>query len=87
MKKLTVLALIDFLNHLLPYHHHITDLTYMRHEKLGSTPVDRKVVYDLYCQNDKGERFIVELQKARQNSLSIEASTTLPLPSRTSSSW
>ncbi|MEZ4633058.1 MAG: PD-(D/E)XK nuclease family transposase [Deinococcales bacterium] len=58
--------LIDFLKHLLPYHHHITDLTYMRHEKLGNTPVDRKVVYDLYCQNDKGERFIVELQKARQ---------------------
>ncbi|MEZ4631588.1 MAG: Rpn family recombination-promoting nuclease/putative transposase [Deinococcales bacterium] len=66
MKKLTKLLLIDFLNHLLPYHHQITDLTYMRHEKLGSTPVDRKVVYDLYCQNDKGERFIVELQKARQ---------------------
>ncbi|MEZ4629895.1 MAG: Rpn family recombination-promoting nuclease/putative transposase [Deinococcales bacterium] len=58
--------LIDFLNHLLPYHHQITDLTYMRHEKLGNTPVDRKVVYDLYCQNAQGERFIVELQKARQ---------------------
>ncbi|MEZ4629635.1 MAG: Rpn family recombination-promoting nuclease/putative transposase [Deinococcales bacterium] len=65
-EEVNKMLLIDFLNHLLPYHHHITDLTYMRHEKLGSTPVDRKVVYDLYCQNDKGERFIVELQKARQ---------------------
>ncbi len=28
--------------------------------------MDRKVIYDLYCENEKGEKFIVELQKARQ---------------------
>src|SRR5690606_22247281 len=27
---------------------------------------DRKAIFDLYCQDEKGQRFIVELQKAEQ---------------------
>ena len=27
----------------------------------------RRAVYDIYCENEKGEKFIVELQKAKQN--------------------
>jgi predicted transposase/invertase (TIGR01784 family) len=28
--------------------------------------IDRKVVFDIYCTNQRGEKFIVEMQKARQ---------------------
>jgi predicted transposase/invertase (TIGR01784 family) len=29
--------------------------------------MDRKAIFDLYCENEKGEKFIVELQKTKQN--------------------
>ncbi|WP_375447229.1 Rpn family recombination-promoting nuclease/putative transposase [uncultured Fibrella sp.] len=58
--------LMDFLNELLPDRGRITDLTFLKNEQLGVSPVDRKAVFDLYCQTDTGERFIVEIQKARQ---------------------
>jgi predicted transposase/invertase (TIGR01784 family) len=59
--------LIDFLNTLLPEQDKIVDLTFKNTEQLGLTDLDRKAVYDIYCENDKGEKFIVELQKAKQN--------------------
>ena len=58
--------LIDFLNSLLP-EITITDLTFKDKEKFGKSNEDRKAIYDIYCQNDKGESIIVELQKAKQN--------------------
>jgi predicted transposase/invertase (TIGR01784 family) len=42
-------------------------LTYLKTEQLGATEVDRKAIFDLYCENEKGEKFIVELQKTKQN--------------------
>jgi predicted transposase/invertase (TIGR01784 family) len=57
--------LIDFLNSLLP-ESNIVDLAFKDKEQLGQTDQDRKVIYDIYCENDKGEKFIVELQKAKQ---------------------
>lgn len=59
--------LIDFLNQVLPGKHKIKDLTYARTEQLGSTETDRKAIFDLYCIGENGERFIVEMQKAKQN--------------------
>ena len=59
--------LIDFLNTLLPKHHQIQTLSYKSTENLGSTLIDRKAIFDIYCQGVNGERFIVELQKAKQN--------------------
>jgi len=59
--------LIDFLNELLREHHvQISNLNYKRTEHLGNTQEDRKVIFDLYCENQEGEKFIVELQKAEQ---------------------
>jgi len=59
--------LIDFLNQLL-YEEQglITDLTYMKGEQLGSLDKDRRAIFDLYCENERGEKFIVEIQKAKQ---------------------
>ena len=58
--------LISFLNSLLEGKEVITDLTFKSTEKLGNTAPERKAVFDLYCENDKGEKFIVELQKTEQ---------------------
>ena len=59
--------LIDFLNQLLPQRHRIADLTYSKNEHLPANELDRKAIFDLYCQATSGERFIVEMQKAKQN--------------------
>ena len=59
--------LIDFLNALLPQANNIVDLTFKNTEQLGQTDADRKAIYDIYCENQDGEKFIVELQKAKQN--------------------
>jgi len=60
--------LLDFLNVLLEEEQgEITDLTYLKSEHLGTSELDRKAIFDLYCENDKGEKFIVELQKTKQN--------------------
>ena len=60
--------LIDFLNQVvLPSHHKIADLSYAKNEQLGNTEIDRKAIFDLYCVGTNGERFIVEMQKAKQN--------------------
>lgn len=57
----------DFLNELL-YEEQgiITELQYLKNEQLGNTGIDRKAIFDLYCTNEKGEKFIVELQKSKQ---------------------
>jgi predicted transposase/invertase (TIGR01784 family) len=59
--------LIDFLNELLAsQNQHIKELNYKKTNKLGVSGLDRNVVFDLYCENEKGEKFTVELQKAKQ---------------------
>ena len=60
--------LLDFLNELLrDQQGKIIDLTYFKTEQLGKTELDRKAIFDLYCENEKGEKFIVEMQKSKQN--------------------
>jgi predicted transposase/invertase (TIGR01784 family) len=60
--------LLDFLNELLKEEQgQITALTYLKTEQLGTSDIDRKAIFDLYCENEKGEKFIVELQKSKQN--------------------
>jgi len=60
--------LMDFLNELLKKENEkIVDLTYLSLEQLGRSIDARKAIFDIYCENQKGEKFIVELQKAPQN--------------------
>ncbi len=59
--------LLDFLNALLPLQTPIKELSFKNTEKLGQTEEHRKSIYDIYCENEAGEKFIVELQKAKQN--------------------
>ena len=59
--------LLDFLNELLINEQgRIKEITYLRSDRLGSSEEERKAIFDLYCENEKGEKFIVELQKTKQ---------------------
>ncbi len=59
--------LLDFLNELLKEQEgRIKEISYLPAEKLPISQGDRKAVFDLYCTNEKGEKFIVELQKTKQ---------------------
>ena len=59
--------LLDFLNALLPESGKIVDLTFKNSEHHGDTNKNWNLGYDIYCKNEKGEKIIVELQKAEQN--------------------
>ena len=59
--------LIDFLNQVLSEQEEIEDLTYLNTENLGKSEEDRKVIFDLYCINKQGDRFIIELQNVHQS--------------------
>ncbi len=41
-------------------------MTYLNTEKAGKTDRYRKAVFDLYCENENGEKFIIELQNVLQ---------------------
>ena len=59
--------LMDFLNELLKDQEGtITELSYLPNEKLPISLGDRKAIFDIYCTNENGEQFIVEMQKAEQ---------------------
>jgi predicted transposase/invertase (TIGR01784 family) len=57
--------LIDFLNQLLPSQHKIVELSFKNPEQLSAIKIERKAIFDIHCENDKGDRFIVEMQKAK----------------------
>ena len=58
--------LIDFLNPMLPPHHQIADLTFQNVEALPDASDERKAFFDIHCTAaPTGERFIVEMQKAK----------------------
>ena len=55
--------LIDFLNTFLPERHRVKTLEFRNTEQLGDIIVNRKAVYDIFCEAENGEQFIVEMQK------------------------
>ena len=44
----------------------IKSLTLLPAEQLGDTDEDRRAVFDVYCENEKGDKIIIEMQKADQ---------------------
>ena len=58
--------LISFLNALLQGREEIKEITYLNTEHLGTQEYDRRAVFDVYCTNEKGEYFLVEMQKGEQ---------------------
>ena len=58
--------LIDFLNAFLPEKHRVKTLTFCNTEQRGEAVYHRKAVYDIFCEGENGEHFIVEMQQAEQ---------------------
>ena len=42
-------------------------MTYLNPEQLGDSVNERRAIYDVYCTTEKGDHFIVEMQKAKQD--------------------
>lgn len=58
--------LISFLNALLHGREVVREVTYLNSEHLGTSELDRRAVFDVYCENEEGEKFLVEMQKGEQ---------------------
>lgn len=58
--------LISFLNALLFKEETVKDVTYLNAEHLDTQEYDRRAVFDVYCENEKGEKFLVEMQRGEQ---------------------
>ena len=60
--------LMDFLNELLREEEgELKSISFLKNERLGSLDADRKAIFDIYCESRSGEKFIVEMQKAKQD--------------------
>lgn len=58
--------LISFLNAMFHGEQNVQDVTYLNSEQLGDRADARRAIFDVYCENDKGEKFIVEMQNVYQ---------------------
>ena len=56
--------LINFLNSLFEGFQVIKDVKYLNSEHVGDVFAERKAIFDVYCENERGEKFIVEMQNA-----------------------
>ena len=56
----------SFVNSLLRGKEEIKDLRYLNAEHLGTSEADRRAVFDVYCENEKGEKILVEMQRGEQ---------------------
>lgn len=59
-------SLISFLNDILPIEYRVKEITFQPSEQLGTMEEMRTAIYDIYCRDEKGGEFIVEMQNARQ---------------------
>ena len=57
---------LAFINALLQGREVIKSLTMLPSEQLGDTQEDRRAVFDVYCENEQGDKIIIEMQKADQ---------------------
>ena len=57
--------LISFLNALFRGEEVVTDITFLPNEQLSAFG-SRRAIFDVYCETEKGEKIIVEMQKTEQ---------------------
>jgi predicted transposase/invertase (TIGR01784 family) len=57
---------LELVNALLQGREHIRSLNLIPTEQLGDTQDDRRSVFDVYCENEQGDKIIIEMQKADQ---------------------
>ena len=59
--------LISFLNSLFNGEEVVKDVHFLNSEHVGDVYAERKAIFDVYCENERGEKFIVEMQNAKQH--------------------
>src|SRR5687768_7259661 len=55
--------IVDFLNALISPEKKIVTIRFLNTEKLGRTKESRKSVFDIFCEDEAGNKFIIEIQK------------------------
>ena len=65
-QKISKPLIIDFLNSLMEGEEHIEDITFLDKEQPALYEDDRSLIYDIYCQTERGENIIVEMQNKSQ---------------------
>ena len=58
--------LICFLNSLFDGKQVVKDVSYLNPEHVGDVYTDRRAIFDVYCEGENGEKFIVEMLNAYQ---------------------
>lgn len=58
--------LVSFLNALLEGEQVITNVKYLNTEHFGDRFNSRRAIFDVFCENEEGEKFIVEMQNVYQ---------------------
>ena len=58
--------LLSFLNSCFEGTEHFLDITYLNTENLGVTATERRAVFDVYCETEKGEKILIEMQNGEQ---------------------
>ena len=58
--------LICFLNSLFNGRQVVKDVSYLNPEHVGDVYTDRRAIFDVYCEGENGEKFIVEMQNTYQ---------------------
>ena len=61
--------LIHFLNELIRGEKNINDIQYSKNEFYNAGEQDGAVIFDLLCTGDKGEKFLIEVQRTRQGDI------------------
>ena len=72
--------IIDFLNSLLLGEERITNITFLDKEQPALFEDDRSLIYDIYCQTEKGENIIVEWYEALSRGAQTEIHVALRYP-------
>ena len=58
--------LLSFLNSRFEGKEQFVDITYLNTEQLGVSASERKAVFDVYCENERGEKILIEMQNGEQ---------------------
>ena len=58
--------LINFLNSLFGGKQVVKNVMFLNNEHIGDNPKARKAIFDVFCEGENGEKFIVEMQNAYQ---------------------
>ena len=71
--------LICFLNSLFNGRQVVKDVSYLNPEHVGDIYTDRRAIFDVYCEGENGEKFIVEMQNAYQTYFKDRALFSFPI--------